>query len=81
MISQGRNAFPCNVMQNKLGRRKALSSQSHVQTARESHDLNMDFCGFKQLRVTNSYINHFFHFIYVWINPSMVYLIKQTRSP
>ena len=22
---------------------------SHVQTARESHDLNMDFCGFQQL--------------------------------
>ena len=29
--------------------------KSHVQTARESHDLNMDFCGFEQIRVTNSY--------------------------
>ena len=29
---------------------KAFSSKSHVQTARESHDLNMDF-PFKQLRV------------------------------
>ena len=26
-----------------------------LKTACESHDLNMDFCGFKQLWVTNSY--------------------------
>ena len=28
--------------------------KNHDQTARESHDLNMDFYGLKQLRATNS---------------------------
>ena len=28
--------------------------KKHVQTARESHDLNMDFRGFNQLHATNS---------------------------
>ena len=55
MISQGCNAFPYNVMQTYQGPDRLLSSKSHVQTACESHDLNMDFCGFKQLHVTNSY--------------------------
>ena len=35
--------FPVNRHANKSGPRQALSSKSHVQTARESHDLNMDF--------------------------------------
>ena len=55
MISQGRNAFLCNVMQTNQGPDRLCQVQSHVQTAHESHDLNMDFCGFKQLCVTNSY--------------------------
>ena len=37
---------------------KLWQVKSHVQTARESHDLNMDFCSFdnvfKQLLATNS---------------------------
>ena len=43
MISYGRSAFSCNVMHTNRGQVKAFSSKSHVQTARESHDLNMDF--------------------------------------
>ena len=55
MISQGHNAFPCNVMQTNQGPDRLCQVKSHVQTARESHDLNMVFSGFKQLCVTNSY--------------------------
>ena len=62
MTSHGRNAFPCNAMHTNQGPVYACSSKSHVQTARESHDLNTriswfehGFCGFKQLRVTNSH--------------------------
>ena len=51
MISQDRNAFPCNVMQTNQGPDKLCQAKSHVQTARESHDLNMDFAASKQLRV------------------------------
>ena len=41
-------------MPNKSGPNLSFYKfKSHVQTARESHDLNMDFCGFKQLRITN----------------------------
>ena len=40
-------------------------SITHVQTARKSHDLNMDFCsfdnGFKQLCVTNA-MQEYLHF-------------------
>ena len=43
MISHGRNAFQCYVMLANQGPALAFSSKSHVQTARESHDLNMDF--------------------------------------
>ena len=49
MISHGRNALQCNVMHDNQGPVKAFSSKSHVQTARESHDLNMD------LAVSNSF--------------------------
>ena len=55
MISQVRNAFPRYVMQTNQGPYRLCQVKSHVQTARESHDLNMDFCGFKQLRVTFAY--------------------------
>ena len=55
MISQGGNTFPCNVMHTNQGLDRLFQAKSHVQTACESHDLNMDFCGFKQLLVTNSY--------------------------
>ena len=60
MISQGCNAFRCNVMPNKPGPAKALTSLSHVRTASESRDLNMDYFGFKQLRVTNSFQEYVF---------------------
>ena len=43
MISHGLNAFKCYIMHANKGQVKAFSSKSHVQTARESHDLNMDF--------------------------------------
>ena len=43
MISQCRNASPLNVMQTNQGPAQALSRKKHVQSARESHDLNMDF--------------------------------------
>ena len=43
MISHGRNTFQCKVMHANQGPGKAFSSKSHVQTARESHDLIMDF--------------------------------------
>ena len=55
MISHGRKAFACNVMQTNQGPDRLCQVKSHVQTVCESHDLNMDFCGFKQLRLTNSY--------------------------
>ena len=41
-------------MQTNYGPVYALSSKNLVQTAHESYDLHMDFCGFKQLRVMNS---------------------------
>ena len=50
MISHGRNAFPCNVMHANQGPVQAFSSKSHVQKARESYDLNMDFAGSNSLR-------------------------------
>ena len=45
MIIHGRNTFQCYmyVMHANQGPVKAFLSKSHVQTARESHDLNMDF--------------------------------------
>ena len=43
MISHGRNTFQCNGMHANQGPILAFSSKSHFQTARESHDLNMDF--------------------------------------
>ena len=55
MIRQCRNAFPCNVMQTNQLPDRLCQVKSHVNTARESHDLKMDCCGFKQLQVTNSY--------------------------
>ena len=42
-ISQGRNAFQCNVMQTSQGPDRFCQVKSHVQTARESHDFNMVF--------------------------------------
>ena len=42
MISHGCNAFQCHVMHANQGQDKAFSSKSNVQTARDSHDLNMD---------------------------------------
>ena len=55
MISHRHNAFQCNVMHANQGPVYAFSSKIHVQTARESHDLKMDFEASKQLRVTNSH--------------------------
>ena len=55
MISQGYNAFACNIMQTNQGPDRLCQVKSHVQTACESYDLNMDFYGFKHLRVMNSY--------------------------
>ena len=51
----GQERFPdMQCQENKLG---LIVKLTHVQTARESHDLNMDFRsfdnGFKQLCVTN----------------------------
>ena len=43
MFIHCRKALPCNIMHTNQGPVKAFSSKSHVQTARESHDLNMDF--------------------------------------
>ena len=43
MISHGHNAFQCNVMHANQGPVKAFLSKSHVQTAPESHDLDIDF--------------------------------------
>ena len=43
MISQGRNAFPCIVLQNNQGPDRLCQIKRHVQTARESHDLNVGF--------------------------------------
>ena len=42
MIRPGRNFFQCNVMHANQGQFRLFSSKSHVHTARESHDLNMD---------------------------------------
>ena len=44
----------CN-MQTNQGPDRLCQVKSHVQIARESHDLNMVFYGCKQLCVTNSY--------------------------
>ena len=52
-------------MQIKKGPDRLCQVISHVQTAREYHDLNMDFCGFKQLRVTNFYVRIV---VYSWVN-------------
>ena len=43
MISRGRNAFQCNVMHANQGPVKAFQVKAMFITARESHDLNMDF--------------------------------------
>ena len=45
---------------NKSGPSLGLKFQvkNHVQTACESHDLNMDFCCFKQLGTANSMQEH-----------------------
>ena len=43
MNIHGRNSFECHAMHANQGPIKAFSSKSHIQTARESHDLNMDF--------------------------------------
>ena len=42
MISQGRNALSCNLQTNQ-GPDRLCQVKSHVQTGRESQDLNMDF--------------------------------------
>ena len=59
MVSPGCNVLPV-LSDNKLGLILSIFKyKTHVQTARESHDLNMDFRsfdnGFKQLCVTNFY--------------------------
>ena len=54
MIRQGHNPFPCNIMQTVRVKFRLCQVKSHVQTATESHDLNMDFYGFKKLHPTNS---------------------------
>ena len=61
MISQGCNAFLYNVIQTNEGPNRLRKVKSHVQTAHESHDLNIVICGFKQLRVTNSYARIYFY--------------------
>ena len=44
IICQGRNAFMCNIMQTIQSSVKvSVKGKSHVHTARESHDMNMDF--------------------------------------
>ena len=53
MISHGRKAYPCNIMQTNQSQFRLCQFKSHVQTACESHDLNIDFCDFKQLCATN----------------------------
>ena len=69
MISPGCNAF--RLMSNKqIGANfKYCQIKTHVRTARESHDLNMDFRsfdnGFKQLRVTNSMHEYNFNPMYI----------------
>ena len=55
MISQDRNASRVASMQANQVRDRLCQAKSNFQTARESHELNMDFFGFKQLRVTISY--------------------------
>ena len=57
MISQGGNAFPCNVMQANQGPDKLCQAKSH-ETACKSHDFNMDFATSNSSgvwHVTNSY--------------------------
>ena len=55
MICQGRNAFMCNIMQTIQSSVKvSVKGKSHVHTARESHDMNMDFYGFKHSCPKNS---------------------------
>ena len=71
MISQGRNVFPCNVMQTNRVPEKLCQVKSHVQTAREPHDLNMDFCDFKQLCVADSYAR-ISVFTQIWYVPNIV---------
>ena len=46
MISLVRSAFRYNVMQIMQGSFKCFQVQTHVQTARDSPDLNMDFHSF-----------------------------------
>ena len=41
IISEGRNAFLCYVMQTNQGPDRLCQLKSHAQTACESHDLNM----------------------------------------
>ena len=57
MISPGSNTFPCNVSQQIMAHFKHYQIKTHVETASESHYLNMDFRSFdnvfKQLCVTN----------------------------
>ena len=43
MISQDRNASRVASMQANQGRDRPCQAKSHVQSARESHDLNMGF--------------------------------------
>ena len=58
MISSACDAFRVLSYKQIRAHFKYCQVKSHVQTARESHDLNMDLCsfdnGFKQLCVTNS---------------------------
>ena len=53
----GLQRFLCIVWQTNRGSFKYFQIKTHVQTAREAHDLNMDFGsfdnGFEQLCITN----------------------------
>ena len=57
MINPDSNVFPSNVRQTNQGSFHYYQIKTHVQTACEPPDLNMEFCsfdnGFKQLSVTN----------------------------
>ena len=64
MISQDRNAFPCNVMQTNQAQFRFCQVKNHVQTACESHDLSMDSCIFNQPRATNFIQEYMFE---IWI--------------
>ena len=43
MVIPGRNVLPHNVTQTNLSPFQGFSAKSHVQTAHEFHDLNIDF--------------------------------------